>query len=207
MRPAGGRLPAVCRTTKSAGASVCDPPLKRKELTCALARLRTNERAPEPTQPPIPEHMSPSKPSRLQLLLTVIVCCSSTANAIEAFPDSNSRSSVVGQVVAPHVGDITTASFTAATITTAAAAKPNLRSGSTNADAANGLVLPGGSNGFGQVSYNRNAPEARSASDSSSSSPTAPVETQAEYRARIRKAEKKAEAKYPYLRMQNLVAF
>lgn len=151
--------------------------------------------------------MSPSKPSCLQLLLTVVVvvvCCSSTANAIEAFPDSNSRGSVVGQVVAPHVGDITTASFTAATTTTAAA-KPILRSGSTNADASNGPVLPGGNNGFGQVSYNRNAPETRSASDSSS--PTAPVETQAEYRARIRKAEKAAEAKYPYLRMQNLVAF
>ncbi|GAB9466652.1 hypothetical protein Gpo141_00004021 [Globisporangium polare] len=147
--------------------------------------------------------MPPSKPSRLQLLLAVVmvIACTSAANAIEAFPDSGSRSSVVGQVVAPQVGDIATASFTAKTAT--AAAKTNLRSGSTAAaDAASGSVLPGG-NGFGQVSYNKDASASATASDST----TAPIETQAEYRARIRRAEKEATAKNPYLRMQNLVSF
>lgn len=158
--------------------------------------------------------MLPRKTSRLQLLLAVVViACSSTgplsaANAIEVFPDSSKRASVVGHVVAPQVGELaTTVSFTA----TRPAVKTKLRSGSSGTDAATvsdasgSSALPGG-NGFGHVSYNENAPAARSASDSDSTT-VPPVETQAEYRSRVWKAEKEAESKYPYLRMQNLVSF
>lgn len=175
--------------------------------------------------------MAPLMTTTPRLLLAACVALAlARCGSAETFPSSPSdRTAVVAPVVAARTEDLepqtlsrssSSASSSSASSTAASEASSGAEElsqflrgsgsfGSRGSVAGADVTiesepLPGGANGFGRVTYDD---DASSKIVASALGGMRAGESQAAYRARIRKAQRAAERKNPDLRLQNLVAF